>query len=171
MGWFFVKKHPDVIQLGKQLDFSDLMKDPIIRFQKKYYFYCMLVCCYVLPSLCGYYFFDNVWNGLFIGGFLRHILTLHATWSVNSFAHSFGYRPYNDSIEPTENGWVTIFTNGEGYHNFHHEFPYDYSASEFRFFNCTTLFIDFMIFLGFASNPKKVNRKKIYNNNIYTNLK
>jgi stearoyl-CoA desaturase (delta-9 desaturase) len=35
VGWLLVKKHPDVLARGKQLDLSDLMADPVVRFQRK----------------------------------------------------------------------------------------------------------------------------------------
>ena len=35
MGWLFVKKHPDVIKAGRELDFSDLKEDSTVMFQKK----------------------------------------------------------------------------------------------------------------------------------------
>lgn len=36
IGWLLVRKHPEVKEKGKQLDVSDLMDDPILRFQRKY---------------------------------------------------------------------------------------------------------------------------------------
>lgn len=45
---------------------------------------------------------------------------------------------------------------GEGFHNFHHTFPFDYSTSEFGLrFNPTTCFIDLMCWMSLASNRKK----------------
>ncbi|KAL4240636.1 suppressor of clathrin deficiency [Mactra antiquata] len=35
VGWLLVKKHPDVKQKGGQLDVSDLLADPVCRFQRK----------------------------------------------------------------------------------------------------------------------------------------
>lgn len=35
IGWLLVRKHPEVKEKGKQLDFNDLMEDPILRFQRK----------------------------------------------------------------------------------------------------------------------------------------
>lgn len=58
-----------------------------------------------------------------------------------------------------ENWMTTYSTFGEGYHNYHHTFPYDYSASELNWkynFNFTTLFIDFFAWLGWAYDLKKV---------------
>ena len=55
--------------------------------------------------------------------FLRYATTLHSTWFVNSAAHMFGDQPYNDRIRPVENIYVSFFSAGEGYHNYHHSFP------------------------------------------------
>jgi len=47
-------------------------------------------------------------------------------------------------------------TLGEGYHNFHHVFPWDYRSSEKgnNTFNYTTFFIDICAKLGLAYNLK-----------------
>lgn len=35
IGWLMLKKHKDVKEKGKNLDCSDLLEDPVVRFQKK----------------------------------------------------------------------------------------------------------------------------------------
>lgn len=35
IGWLMCKKHPDVINKGKQVDMTDLERDPVVMFQKK----------------------------------------------------------------------------------------------------------------------------------------
>lgn len=35
IGWLFVRKHRDVIEKGSKLDFTDLLADPVVRFQRK----------------------------------------------------------------------------------------------------------------------------------------
>lgn len=46
---------------------------------------------------------------------------------------------------------------GEGYHNYHHVFPWDYKASEFGhvIFNPTALWIDFFHKIGWAYDLKQ----------------
>lgn len=160
MGWFFVKKNQKVIETGKTLDFNDLENDRVVMFQHKYFFLLSILVCYVFPSIMGYLLFKNIWNGLFIGGYLRHVLSLHSTWCVNSIAHTYGYRPYDESIRPTENKWVSFFTNGEGFHNYHHKYPFDYSASELKIFNVTTWFIDLMEYFGLVYDKKRKKKNK-----------
>ena len=77
------------------------------------------------------------------------MLVLHATWLVNSAAHMFGMKPYDTKIGPSENMAVSLVAMGEGFHNYHHTFPYDYSTSEWGLqFNITTAFIDLMAGIG-----------------------
>ena len=88
---------------------------------------------------------------------------LHSTWFVNSTAHMFGDRPYNKKIEPRENYWVSYGAFGEGYHNYHHSFPQDYSTSELGGkLNLTKRFIDFMALLGLAYNLRKASRDVVH---------
>jgi len=36
MGWLLVRKHPDVINKGAMVDMSDLEKDPVVIWQRRY---------------------------------------------------------------------------------------------------------------------------------------
>ena len=36
-------------------------------------------------------------------------------------------------IAPTENVFVSMVTGGEGWHNYHHTFPWDWKVSEFGY--------------------------------------
>ncbi|CAG2108200.1 unnamed protein product [Medioppia subpectinata] len=93
---------------------------------------------------------------------LRYCTSLHCTWFVNSAAHMFGSKPYNPRIEARENLFVSFGAFGEGFHNYHHEFPFDYSTSEMGWrLNITTMFIDVMALLGQAYDRKKVSQKLI----------
>ena len=49
---------------------------------------------------------------------------------------------------------VAFLLAGEGWHNYHHSFPWDYRASEIPsyFNNSTTAFIDFFAWIGWATN-------------------
>lgn len=35
-GWLMVRKHPMVVEKGKTMDLSDLHRNPLVMFQKKY---------------------------------------------------------------------------------------------------------------------------------------
>ncbi|XP_007897686.2 acyl-CoA desaturase [Callorhinchus milii] len=163
VGWLMVRKHPDVIEKGRKLDLRDLKADPVIMFQKKYYKPSVVVMCFLVPTLIPWYFWgESAWNAYFIASILRYTLVLNATWLVNSAAHMFGNRPYDKFINPRENRFVAFGAIGEGFHNYHHTFPYDYSTSEYGWrFNITTCFINSMCWLGLASNCKSVSKEVI----------
>ena len=62
------------------------------------------------------------------------------------------------SVCLTENPLVSLGALGEGWHNWHHKYPFDYAASEFgieRQFNPTKLFIDVCVKMGLASDCKR----------------
>lgn len=71
-----------------------------------------------------------------------------------------GNRPYDETIRPADNGFTSLLSLGEGYHNYHHVFPQDYKAAEFGNYklNLTTSFIHFLKWLGWAYDFKTVDR-------------
>lgn len=51
---------------------------------------------------------------------VRTVFTYHATWFVNSAAHTWGYRSHDTTDDSRNNWWVAILSFGEGWHNNHH---------------------------------------------------
>uniref|UniRef100_A0A0K8S5D1 Acyl-CoA desaturase n=2 Tax=Lygus hesperus TaxID=30085 RepID=A0A0K8S5D1_LYGHE len=49
MGWLLQRKHPMVKLKGKNVDMSDLESEPLVMFQKKYYFLLFLILGVTLP--------------------------------------------------------------------------------------------------------------------------
>eukprot|EP01006_Ploeotia_vitrea_P006230 TRINITY_DN12588_c0_g1_i1.p1 TRINITY_DN12588_c0_g1~~TRINITY_DN12588_c0_g1_i1.p1 ORF type:complete len:329 (-),score=-3.92 TRINITY_DN12588_c0_g1_i1:125-1111(-) len=168
VGWLLVLKHPATSEAGKKLTFDDLLADPIVMWQKKYDPWFALFMCFVFPGLVTMSLGDGFWNGYWVAGALRYIIVLHATWCVNSVAHMWGDRPYDPKSNPAENLFVAFWALGEGWHNWHHKYPYDYATSEFgiaKQFNPTKLFIDTCVFFGLAWDCKRAtgawNRLKV----------
>ncbi|GMF20935.1 unnamed protein product [Phytophthora lilii] len=158
MGWLLLKKDPRVLEAGTKLNYDDLWADWTVVVQEKLNPWGSLFMCFVFPTIVGVQTIGEDWkNALFILGFLRYVAVLHATWLVNSAAHFYGYQTY-DNIPPRENWFVSLWAIGEGWHNWHHKFPYDYATSEFGAtaqFNPTKLTIDFMALLGLVSDRKR----------------
>ncbi|KAI3379063.1 hypothetical protein SNEBB_000769 [Seison nebaliae] len=171
MGWLLVKKHPDVKEKGKKIPVNDLMEDLVCVIQRRIYLPAVLFFVFILPTIIPYYFWnESLFNAFYIAALLRYTMTLHATWLVNSVAHFWGMKPYDVRINPTENWFVIFGALGEGFHNYHHTFPQDYSASEFAFFNFTTHFLDLMAKFGLAYNLKKVNPEIIRKRKLRTGM-
>ena len=155
------KKHPDVKEKGKGIDISDLKKNPVLAFQKRYYLVLMPLLSFIIPTVVPVVCWNETWsNSFFVATILRYVYSLNGTWLVNSAAHMYGNKPYDKYIDPSENLGVAIIAMGEGWHNFHHVFPWDYKTSElgdYRF-NVTTAFLDFCAKIGCAYDLRTVSR-------------
>jgi len=164
VGWLLCKKHPEVISKGKGLDLSDLENDPVLRFQKKHYMILMPIACFIVPTLIPVFLWGETWtNAWFVATMFRWTFVLNATWLVNSAAHLYGNHPYDKHINPSENKTVAYLALGEGWHNYHHTFPWDYKTAELGDYsaNFTTAFIDFMAKIGLAYDLKTVSADTI----------
>jgi len=151
MGWLMVRKHPAVKKAGQTIDMSDLESDPLVMFQHKNYMSCFWTIGFILPTLLPSILWGESLTTAYFMAVVRYVLILHFTWLVNSAAHMFGMKPYDKNIGPAENMMVSVLAMGEGFHNYHHTFPYDYSTSEWGFqYNLTTMFLDTMCVLGLA---------------------
>ena len=65
-------------------------------------------------------------NGLQLlvwGFFISTVVLYHATFTVNSLAHTIGHRRYATRDSSRNNWWLALLTLGEGWHNNHHHFP------------------------------------------------
>jgi len=167
MGWLLVRKHPDVKEKGKGLDLSDLTNDPLLMFQKKYYKPLVLFFSFIVPTMVPLYWGERFSVAFYTAALLRYAIALNVTWCVNSVAHMWGSRPYDANINPRQNIFTSFGAFGEGWHNYHHTFPYDYRASEFPYtLNPTTLFIDFFYAIGWAYERKTVTKEVIANRKL-----
>ncbi len=140
---------------------ADLVKDPLVLNQHKYYVLWALMGGAVLPTLVGALFGDPI-GGLLVIGFLRLVFQWHATFSINSVAHSIGKQPY-DTESTSRDSWITaIITLGEGYHNFHHRFQGDY-RNGVRWFHLdpTKWFVFSMSKIGVTRDLRRVSKDAI----------
>jgi fatty-acid desaturase len=98
------------------------------------------------------------------GGMVRTVLGWHATWSVNSLTHLFGYRNYNTSESSRNNWFVGVVALGEGWHNNHHHDPAAASVwHRWWEFDLTYCVIFILMRLGLATKvvePKIVRQSK-----------
>lgn len=119
--WLFEKPRPR----EPERYIADLLKRPILVFQDKYYIWLAIASNLVLFALAGLVLGDML--GAFVMvWWVRVFFVHHATWFVNSLAHSFGERTYSRELSARDNYLLAFATVGEGYHNYHHVFPTDY---------------------------------------------
>ncbi|XBW34690.1 hypothetical protein QEN19_000258 [Hanseniaspora menglaensis] len=153
MGWMLLKPNP---KYKARADISDLIDDWVVRFQHKHYLTIMFTMAFLVPALISKFLWDDFMGGFVYGGILRVCAIQQATFCINSLAHWLGTQPFDDRRTPRDN-WITaLVTFGEGYHNFHHEFPSDYrNAIKWYQFDPTKIIIYTFSLFGFAYNLKK----------------
>ncbi len=122
MAWMFYKENPD----RPYANVADLKRDRLVMWQDKYYYPLVLIMCFGLPMLIGGVFFGRPWGGLLFGGLVRMVIVHHATFFINSLAHTLGTQPYAGEHTARDSTITAFFSFGEGYHNFHHAYPSDY---------------------------------------------
>ncbi|XP_043495552.1 acyl-CoA Delta-9 desaturase-like [Polistes fuscatus] len=158
IGWLLMRKHPDVKTKGATIDLSDLEKDPVVVWQRRYYKIFMPLVCFIIPTWIPVYFWGESVMNAWYATVTRYILVLHITCLVNSAAHMWGAKPYDSAITSTEIPVVSFLAYGEGWHNYHHVFPWDYKTSELGNYkiSLTTKVIDGFAKIGWAYDLKTV---------------
>lgn len=124
--------------------------------------YAIIAMAWVFPTaVCGLLWGD--WQGGFIyAGILRCFVVQQATFCVNSLAHWLGEQPFDDRRSPRDHVLTALVTLGEGYHNFHHEFPSDYrNAIEWWQYDPTKWTIWVWKQLGLAEDLKRFRQNEI----------
>jgi stearoyl-CoA desaturase (delta-9 desaturase) len=105
---------------------SDLNRDPVVDWQIKLIGYGYVFLGLIMPAAIGHYYGDMI-GGIAWIGIMARILSWNGIWATNSLAHWYGDRPYNDDTSTARGSLIAaIICNGEGNHNYHHEFPKDY---------------------------------------------
>lgn len=134
----------------------DLLNDKLVMFQHNHYVPLVIVVHVVLLLGIGWVVGD-VWGVVLLGGLLRLIISHHVTFFINSLCHMYGNRPYTDENTARDNFLLAIPTWGEGYHNYHHIFQYDYrNGVKWWQYDPTKWLIWTCSKLGLASNLRRI---------------
>ncbi|KAK3687529.1 hypothetical protein B0T22DRAFT_130980 [Podospora appendiculata] len=159
IGWMVMKQNPR--RVGRT-DISDLNEDPVVVWQHRNYIKSVVTMGLVVPTLfCGLMWGDFL-GGFVYAGILRIFFIQQATFCVNSLAHWLGDQPFDDRNSPRDHIITAFVTLGEGYHNFHHEFPSDFrNAIEWYQYDPTKWFIWVCKQLGFAYDLKTFPQNEI----------
>ena len=123
IGWILVAGEVRVEKV------QDLEADPILAFQDRHIFLLGFLVGMMLPGAAGWFLlggFTGFLGGFIWGGLFRIVIVHHATFLINSAAHTWGTQPYSTANTSKDSPLLSFFTFGEGYHNFHHTFQADY---------------------------------------------
>ena len=140
---------------------NDLLNNPILKFQYKYYWPIAVGLSFLLPFFIGFYY-GRPFGALFWGGFLRLTLVHHFTFFINSLCHYTGKRPFEHNSSARDSWWVAYLTFGEGFHNFHHKFQWDYrNGIRWYDFDPSKWIIKLLSFFKLTRDIRKVDDYKI----------
>lgn len=161
-------------QVQRYSDYSncrDLQKDKVVMWQHNHYLKIMLAANFGVPLLLGWLNGD-IWGMLLLAGVFRLVVVHHVTFFINSLAHIWGRQPYTDKNSARDNDLLAFFTFGEGYHNFHHIFEYDYrNGVKWWQFDPTKWLIRGLAFIGWTKNLRRCPEERIEKAKVAMQLK
>lgn len=158
-GWMLLKQSPK--RIGRT-DISDLNEDPVVIWQHRNYLKVVIFMGLIFPTLVTGLGWGDWFGGFIYAGILRTFVVQQATFCVNSLAHWLGDQPFDDRNSPRDHVITALVTLGEGYHNFHHEFPSDYrNAIEWHQYDPTKWLIWTCKQLGLAYDLKQFKSNEI----------
>lgn len=149
IGWMVFKSK---LSSGRA-DISDLRQNSLIQWQHRWYLYLAPIFGIVLPTIIPGLLWNDWVGGFCFSGALRLNIAHHSTFFINSIAHSLGSTSYDDALTARDHLLSAILTMGEGYHNFHHQFPMDYrNAFRWYQYDPTKWFIAICSKIGLATH-------------------
>lgn len=111
-GWFMAREN----FATRERLIRDFAKYPELRFLDRYDALVPFLLAALLYALGG--------AQLLVWGFcISTVVLAHATFTVNSLAHTLGSRRYATRDTSRNNWWLALLTFGEGWHNNHHHYP------------------------------------------------
>ncbi|MDF2180336.1 fatty acid desaturase [Aliiglaciecola sp. CAU 1673] len=150
---------------------KDLQKDKVVMWQHNHYLPIMLAANLGIPALLGWLNGD-VLGMLLLAGVFRLFVVHHVTFFINSLAHIWGKQTYTDKNSARDNGLLAVLTFGEGYHNFHHIFEYDYrNGIRWWQFDPTKWLINACSWVGIAKNLRRCPEERIEKARLEMQLK
>jgi len=160
IGWLLFKLRPE-----PPLDnVADLHRDPLVVWQRKWCHLIGFSIGFVLPAVLGWIYGGPIQalGAFLLAGVLRVFFVQQMTFFINSLCHTIGRRPYSSTCSARDSGIMAVFTFGEGYHNYHHEFQHDYRNGVKAWqFDPTKWLIWTLSTVGLASNLRRVPDTKI----------
>ncbi len=160
IGWLLFKLRPE----RPLNNVADLQSDKLVRWQHRYTHWIGAILNLVLVPAVGWLWggWPSALGALLIGSVLRVVLVQHSTFCINSFCHWIGRRPYSSRCTARDSWIMALFTFGEGYHNYHHEFQHDYRNGVKPWqFDPTKWAIWTLSRIGLASQLRRVAPEKI----------
>ncbi|MCC5024370.1 MAG: fatty acid desaturase [Candidatus Synoicihabitans palmerolidicus] len=160
IGWILFKISPE----PPWDNVADLRKDRLVMWQHNNYVAIAVTVGFLLPALLGWAYGGpmGALGGFLLGGVARVTAVQHMTFFINSLCHTVGRQPYSNRTSARDSWIMAIFTFGEGYHNYHHEFQHDYrNGVKWWQWDPTKWTIWVLSKLGLADGLRRVDDEKV----------
>ena len=169
MGWVMVDQGEEIVE-----HVEDLQADRILAWQDRHIFLIGFLVGIVLPGVVGYAAIGGTQGflgGMIYGGFLRVVIVHHATFLINSAAHTWGTQPYSTANTSRDSPILSFLTFGEGYHNFHHTFQADYrNGHKWYHWDPSKWWIKVASWFGMTKDLHKIPKKSIESQRMKTSF-
>ncbi|MEQ8767074.1 MAG: fatty acid desaturase [Planctomycetota bacterium] len=140
---------------GNYTTVKDLSDNRLVQWQRRLYWPIFVLFAIGLPLFLGS-LYGRPGGALLWAGLLRIVLQSHATYAINSFAHTFGRRPHSTRTEARDSLLLALVSHGEGYHNYHHRFASDYRNGHlWHHWDPTKWFIKGLSYFGLTYDLKR----------------
>lgn len=168
-GWFLTREHFPV----QEQRVRDLQRFPELRFLDRFDI--------VVPAILAVGLFltgmaletyaptlgTSGGQMLVWGFFISTVVLYHGTFTINSLAHRWGTRRYDNADNSRNNFWLALLTLGEGWHNNHHHYPASVRQGFYWWeIDMTYYFLRLMAALGLVWDLKPVPVKSRESNRI-----
>lgn len=177
------------------VDVSDLKNNPVVMWQHHWFYTLATIMGIVVPTVVAGWGWNDWRGGFYYAAmarlcFVHHVSPRHAlvplyslylltlpfsfqsTFCVNSLAHWLGDTPFDDRHTPRDHFVTALVSLGEGYHNFHHQFPMDYrNATKWYQYDPTKWLIVAFQKLGLATQLKTFSENEIQKGQLTMQLK
>ena len=167
MGWVMVDQGEEIVE-----HVEDLQDDKILAWQDRHIFLIGFLVGIVLPGVIGFLAIGGMHGflgGMIYGGFLRVVVVHHATFLINSAAHTWGTQPYSTANTSRDSPILSFFTFGEGYHNFHHTFQADYrNGHKWYHWDPSKWWIKVASWVGMTKDLHRIPKKSIESQRMKT---
>jgi stearoyl-CoA desaturase (delta-9 desaturase) len=167
MGWVMVDQGEEIVE-----HVEDLQEDKILAWQDRHIFLIGFLVGIVLPGVVGFLAIGGMHGflgGMIYGGFLRVVVVHHATFLINSAAHTWGTQPYSTANTSRDSPVLSFFTFGEGYHNFHHTFQADYrNGHKWYHWDPSKWWIKVASWIGMTKDLHRIPKKSIESQRMKT---
>ena len=167
MGWVMVDQGEEIVE-----HVEDLQDDKILAWQDRHIFLIGFLVGIVLPGVVGFLAIGGMHGflgGMIYGGFLRVVVVHHATFLINSAAHTWGTQPYSTANTSRDSPILSFFTFGEGYHNFHHTFQADYrNGHKWYHWDPSKWWIKVASWIGMTKDLHRIPKKSIESQRMKT---